>query len=219
MSIFFKSVDGEKMSEYRYFQDVYDYAVIQKNGLILDGLSFWIIGIYTLKFSQFNDSLSSFFVTLKKSMLEIMFLLFALLSLMITLSLMFTYIYGPNINDYRSVAISLFTTLRIFLFLEYAAATTKFLEVDLYSSLVILFAAALGLRIFLFNLIQPIFIEYFRNENDQNFLTKKEGKFFEVPFLSKLKFLIKPFDEQKKSDSAFVPCDVGDVDDADGKAV
>jgi len=205
MSVHLKIIDGEEMTNKRYFIDIYDYALIQQYAYKLDGLSFWIMGIYTLKFSQFNDSIATFFATLKKSMLEILFLLFAFFSMLLTLAFTFTYMYGPNIGDYSTLRQAFFTIVRVFLFIEYASATTKLLDVDLFSSLAILFITMLGLRIFFFNLINPIFIEYFRNENDQNFLTKKEGKFYEVPFLSKLKFLINPYREESKEDQAFVP--------------
>ncbi len=205
LNLNFSTINEDEMFSKHYFVDIFYFAYIQKYALILDGLSLWLIGCYTLKFTQLTDNVSSFFVSLKKSLLEIFFLLIAFFALLVALTFMFVYIYGPSIEDYKSIYSSLFSNLRIFLFIEYAKATTKFLEVNRVISLVLLFNINLGLKIVLFNQINPIFIEYFRNENDQYFLTKKEGKFFEVPVLSKIKFLFNPNKEETPEDSVFRP--------------
>jgi hypothetical protein len=174
INFFFAKIDTVAYFDSSYYIDVYDFAISQKNGRVLDIMSFYIITIYSLKYLQYVEKLQILFIALKKSAFEYFFLYITIGILFVGLSILTNFVFGTYIFEYQDFTNSILMNIKIFIFIENTSVTAQFMKYYRILSIVVIIIFIFLIRYFLLNLFYPIFIEYYRIENDK-YSSSKSG--------------------------------------------
>jgi hypothetical protein len=161
---FFSKIDTMNYYSSNYYFDTYNFANAQKNARVLDILSFYLIGLYSLKYLQYFEKLHILFIALKKSTFEYFFLFITIGVLFIGLSILTNFVFGTYIFEYKDFTNSIIMNIKIFIFIENTSVTEQFMKYYRILSIIVIIIFIFLIRYFLLNLFYPIFIEYYRIE-------------------------------------------------------
>lgn len=165
--VFYHSaITTQEMIDAKYY-DFYYYAQNQRYFYRYDVLSFFLIGIYFLKYFQLISSVNYIFISLKKTAFEYIALICTVAVLFVGLSILTAFVYGSYIYEYRSFETSITTNIKIFIFQEDTFITIEFLKYFRAFSIIVLIIFIFLIRFFLLNLFYPILLEYYRLEYDK----------------------------------------------------
>lgn len=147
--------------------DFYQYASEQKQFIRFDILSFFLISVYFLKFSQVMDSVNILFTSIQKATFEFISLVFIITILTIGMSFLTYFVYGFDVYEYQTFTDSLVWNVKIFFFMEGTDIIKKCLFVYPNFSLFVLIIFCFVIKFYLMNIFHPIFLENFRLEHDK----------------------------------------------------
>ena len=168
----------------KQYNDMYTFAQNQKTARNAELLSLFFICIYSLKFIQLIESVNVIFIAFKKAYFEYFILTTITVVVFLGLSFLTNFVYGEYIFEYRDFLNSIITNIRIFILSESTDVTQRFLNTFRSFSIAIMIIFIFLLRYFILNLYYPIFIEYFRIENENYLASLKKGQENEEDILS-----------------------------------
>ena len=171
-------IDSNEYFNKSYFIDLYQFALVQKTARNSDILSFFLYGLYSIKYLQYIQRIQILLRAYKKAAFDYVFILASIIYIFVGLSILTFFIYGSTIPSYKSFTESFIMNIKIFIFEENSSTTLILYQSKPFFSILVLIFFIFFIKHFLLNLFVPVIIENYRNEYDryENFLINQNKK-------------------------------------------
>lgn len=158
------------------FFDFYSNATGYNAGINTNTLSMFLLSLYLISFTQYITYINQIFLSLKKIYLELFFLISFMFLILLAFALLCRFVYGNKIFVFQDLKSSFIMSLKIFLFMEYTFEIKEMINANLTFTTIFFISLTIFFKYFLLNLFIPIFIEFYRREQEKYEFSNKTEK-------------------------------------------
>ena len=147
--------------------DFYHYAILFRRAKYFEVFSFYLITLYLLKYFQLFNVINKIFISIQKSLFEIVILLIILFLFVFGFICANYFIFGSHIIQFHKFLDSIINSLEIIIYIENTNIIENMRNVFNDFTIAYFLIYIIFIRFFFLLLFYPIIIDYLRMETEQ----------------------------------------------------